>query len=244
MAMESSAAMDAQVAMDVRASTDAQASTESCRPLRRDAERNRLRVLEAAREVFAERGLAATLDDVAHHAGVGVGTVYRRFPTKEALVHEVLKSRFDEMVEIAEQSQHAATGWDGLTTLLRRSAEIHAADRGLRDVALSAGFGTHDPAKKGERIIPYVQQLVDRAQSEGTLRRDITIQDLLVGLLMVSEVAHHSRTIRPDAYSRYLQLFIDSLRPCPHTGDLGNPLTREDVDTLAAQWLPNCDPRR
>ncbi|MFI5938290.1 TetR/AcrR family transcriptional regulator [Actinoplanes sp. NPDC051494] len=215
----------------------------ACRPLRRDAERNRQRVIDAAREVFAQRGLAATLDDVAHHAGVGVGTVYRRFPTKEALVEVALASRLAEFTELADEAMRAPTGWAGLTMLLCRSAEMHAADRGLRDVALNAGLSPRGPGKEDTRIIPVVQHLLDRAHAEGELRPDATIEDLLMVMLMVSEVAHHSRGIRPDAYGRYLQLLIDGLRPSPDAGDLGRPLTRTEADTLAARWLPNCDPR-
>ena len=110
------------------------------RPLRCDAERNRQRIVEAAREVFAARGLAATLDDVAHHAGVGVGTVYRRFPTKEALVEVAFESRVEEVAELAETAQSAASAWEGLTLFLRRCADMQAEDRGLRDIALSAGY--------------------------------------------------------------------------------------------------------
>src|SRR3954454_15016045 len=100
------------------------------RPLRRDAELNRQRVIEAAREVYAERGLAATLDDVAHRAGVGIGTVYRRFPTKEALVEVALEDRLEELGGLAETALLAPTAWEGLITFLCRITDMHAADRG------------------------------------------------------------------------------------------------------------------
>jgi AcrR family transcriptional regulator len=111
--------------------------TTEARPLRRDAQRNRERILEAARDVFAARGFAATLDDVAHHAGVGVGTVYRRFPTKEALVEAIFTDRLEDLVTLVEEALAAPSAWDGLTDFLRRSARMHATDRGLRDAALS-----------------------------------------------------------------------------------------------------------
>jgi AcrR family transcriptional regulator len=216
----------------------------ACRPLRRDAQLNRQRIIEAAREVFAVRGLAATLDDVAHRAGVGIGTVYRRFPTKEALVEAALEDRLAEFAGAAEAALRAPTGWDGLVMFLRVVAEMHAADRGLRDVALGGGFGAQHHERIGERMEPLVHQLIERAHGEGSLRPDVTAEDLPPLLMMISELAHHSHPVRPDLYGRYLQLLIDGLRCAPETGDLGRPLTRDDVDALARQWLPSIEPRR
>jgi AcrR family transcriptional regulator len=214
------------------------------RPLRSDAERNRKRILQAAREVFAERGFSATLDDVAHHAGVGVGTVYRRFPTKEALAEAVFDGRLEDLVELIERSLAAHSAWEGLTSFLRTSTAMHAADRGLRDVALGSGFGTRHFAKAGEQMVPLITRLVERAVAEGTLRPDVTLEDLPMILLMISEVAHHSAGVRPDVYQRYLELFIDGLRAKPENGDLGSAPTHDEVDAMAKQWLPNLEARR
>jgi AcrR family transcriptional regulator len=214
------------------------------RPLRRDAQLNRERIIAAAREVFAARGANASLDDIAHHAGVGVGTVYRRFPTKEALHEVALDERLEEHVRAAEAALAAPTGWDGLVEFLRRAAEMQAADRGLRDLVLGADFHARHKAQVRDRIEPPIRQLVDRAHREGSLRPDVTGEDLALLLLMVSEVAHHSHTIRPDAYARYLQLLIDGLRTSPGAGDLGQPLTRDEVDAVARQWMPKSQHRR
>src|SRR5215467_385638 len=102
------------------------------RPLRKDAERNRKRILHAAAEVFSERGLDATLDDVARRAGVGVGTVYRRFPDKQALVAELFTSRMDELAAAAEQACQARDPWEGLVSFLEYAAETMSGDLGLR----------------------------------------------------------------------------------------------------------------
>lgn len=216
----------------------------STRPLRRDAEANRQRVVAAARAVFAERGLAATLDDVADHAGVGVGTVYRRFPTKEALVEVVFAERVDELVAAAEAAVRAPTGWAGLTGLLARMTAWHSADRGLRDVALGAANGTRQHDRIKERVVPLLDRVIVRAREEGSLRPDVTAEDIPPMLIMVSEFAHHSRPVRPDAYARYLQLLIDGLRASPDRGELGRPLSPADVDALARHWLPGVEPRR
>jgi AcrR family transcriptional regulator len=214
------------------------------RPLRRDAQLNRERIIVAAREVFAARGLNASLDDVAHHAGVGVGTVYRRFPTKEALLEVALDERLEEHVRAAETALAAPTGWDGLVGFLRRAAEMQAADRGLRDVVLGADLHARRKARARDRIEPPIRELVERAHREGSLRPDVTVEDLPVLLMMVSEVAHHSHTFRPDVYGRYLELLIDGLRASPGVGALGQPLTHDEVDALARQWMPRSPNRR
>jgi AcrR family transcriptional regulator len=110
------------------------------RRLRSDAERNRRRILRAATEVFTERGLDATLDDVARHAGVGVGTVYRRFPDKETLVQELFTDRVDALVADTEKACAAADPWTGLTWYLGHVAETFSADLGFRQLMM---FGTY-----------------------------------------------------------------------------------------------------
>jgi len=212
--------------------------TDIDRPLRRDAELNRQRIIEAAREVYAERGLTATFDDIAHRAGVGIGTVYRRFPTKEALLEVVLEERLEEHARVAEKALRAPTAWAGLTRFLRDAAEMHAADRGLRDVALGAEIDLRQFARMRDRVVPVLEQLIERGQAEGTLRPDVTVEDLPLLMMMISEVANHSHTIRPDIYRRYLQLLLDGLRPSPDSGDLGRPLSADDVEALARKWMP------
>jgi AcrR family transcriptional regulator len=213
--------------------------TDIARPLRRDAELNRQRIIEAAREVYAERGLTATFDDIAHRAGVGIGTVYRRFPTKEALLEVALEERLEQHALAAEAALRAPTAWEGLTTFLRETAEMHAADRGLRDVALGAEIGLRHLARIRDRVVPTMTRLIERAQAEGSLRPDVTVEDMPVGMMMVSEVAHHSDTIRPGIYLRYLQLLLDGLRRAPGGGDLGPPMTPDDVEALTRRWLPS-----
>src|SRR5262249_49101238 len=119
----------------------AAAAAPAARPLRRDAERNRQRILQAAAEVFTEQGLRATLDDVADRAGVGVGTVYRRFPDKEALVEALFTERLDKLVGFAEQALADPDPWAGLVDLLERAATIMAGDRGLRQILMYATYG-------------------------------------------------------------------------------------------------------
>jgi AcrR family transcriptional regulator len=122
--------------------------------LRKDAELNRQRIVVAAREVFRDRGLSATLNDVARHAGVGVGTVYRRFADKEQLVDAL----FDDMIATVETATREALlepdAWVGLTQALEKVCEQHALDRGLREVMLGTGRGPQRQAQMRARFAP------------------------------------------------------------------------------------------
>src|SRR3954447_1314094 len=111
------------------------------RPLRRDAQRNRERILVAARELFAERGVDATLDDVALRAGVGVGTVYRRYANKDALLDELFEERIAELTALAEASLADGDAWQGLVRFLERVEELFAADRALEHLVLHSDRG-------------------------------------------------------------------------------------------------------
>src|ERR1051325_8125083 len=100
------------------------------RPLRRDAERNRQRILEAASEVFNERGLEVSLDEIARHAGVGVGTVYRRFRSKEELVEALFMDRLDTVAAVADEALSTPDPWTGLVSFMEQMAGIMAGDTG------------------------------------------------------------------------------------------------------------------
>jgi AcrR family transcriptional regulator len=184
---------------------------EPTRALRADAARNRERILVAAGEVFAERGLDATLDDIAHHAGLGVGTVYRRFPGKEELVEALFVQALDKMVALAEEAAEMEDPWESLVWFLERATEMQSEDLGLRDVALHSGFGRVKVAAARERIVPAVHRLVERAQKSGRLRSDFVPTDVPIIELMVSSVADYTSTLAPDLWRRYLAIVLDGL---------------------------------
>src|SRR5215468_11282248 len=146
------------------------------RPLRKDAERNRLRILQAAAEVFTEKGLRATLDDVADRAGVGVGTVYRRFPDKEALVEALFTDRLDTVVGYAEQALAEPDPWTGLAFFLERAATVIGRDR-------------VDQART--RMLPVVSAMVERAQATGQVRADLRPTDIPLTLFMLSATSEY-----------------------------------------------------
>lgn len=220
--------------------TDASSATlpVATRPLRRDAERNRRRILQAAHEVFAEQGLRASLDDVARRAGVGVGTVYRRFADKEALVEALFEIRVGRIIDIAERAVSMQSGWDGLVRFLCEVSAVQAGDRGLREIALSTGFGRSRVAVLRSRVASAVEQLVTRAQAEGGLRPEITGNDIPLLLLMVGEVAQNAQGFRPDLGRRYLRLILDGLRHCPGATDLGDPVDDDELEQFMRGWGP------
>src|SRR4030088_279232 len=113
----------------------------TARPLRRDAELNRQRIISAAQVVFGEGGSEATLDDIARHAGLGVGTVYRRFPSKEHLVEALFVKKLEEISELAEQALAEPDAWEGLTEFAWKSGGLHAAEGGLHELMLLSTFG-------------------------------------------------------------------------------------------------------
>src|SRR5205823_4492319 len=158
------------------------------RPLRRDAERNRQRILDAARELFTERGLSVTLNDIAHHAGVGVGTVYRRFPDKAQLIDALFEQRLQQIVELVEAARTDSDPWNGLTRFFEEVLELQAADRGLKELLLGAPGAPARVARLREQIRPLVADIVQRARAAGHLRADCEPEDLGIVQVMLGVV--------------------------------------------------------
>ena len=195
------------------ASTAEASASPAARPLRRDAERNRRRILQAADEVFAERGLEATLDDVARHAGVGVGTVYRRFPDKASLADALFEQRIDAILELAKHAHNEPDPWLALTSFLEDAAEMLSADRGLRQILMFAASGHDRVAYARDRMRPAVDRLLKRAQAEGLVRDDLSATDIPVIEFMLGGLTEYAGHVRPTIWRRYLVLMLDALRP-------------------------------
>jgi AcrR family transcriptional regulator len=183
------------------------------RPLRRDAERNRQRILRAASEVLAERGLDATLDDVARKAGVGVGTVYRRFPGKEALIGALFDEQLGSLVAIGERALAEPDPWTGLVDYLEAAAGLLTADRGLRQILMFTAFGCDQAARARARLQPVVTRLVSRAQEAAAVRADLRATDVPFIVFMLAAAADYARPVRSATWRRYLALLLDSLPP-------------------------------
>jgi len=183
------------------------------RPLRRDAARNRERILAAAAELFTERGLQVTLDEVARRAGVGVGTVYRRFPDKEALTDALFEERITALVDLAQQALADPDEWAGLVWFLEQAGALLSADLGLRQILMFATYGQDRVGEARSRLLPVVTQLVTRAQAAGVLRADLRPTDVPLIEMMLAAVADYARPARPEIWRRYLALIVDGLRP-------------------------------
>jgi AcrR family transcriptional regulator len=182
------------------------------RPLRRDAERNRQRILRAAAEVFTQRGLEASLDDVAKHAGVGVGTVYRRFPDKQTLITELFTERIDAMVAVAEEACAAPDPWLALVSFLEYAADAMAADLGLRELMMFATYGRDRVAYAREQMRPVVSKMVERAQASGALRADFSATDVPLLAFLLAAAAEYAGPAQPSLWRRYLALIVDGMR--------------------------------
>jgi AcrR family transcriptional regulator len=216
------------------------------RPLRRDAERNRQRILAAAADLLSERGLDATLDDVARAAGVGVGTVYRRFPDKETLIEELFRDRVDAMVKLAEQALTDPDPWRALVGYLETATETMAANAGLRQLLMFATYGKDRICYARDQMRPVVSKLVERAQASGDLRPDFDASDMKLIAYMLGAAAEYAATTQPDIWRRYLAILIDGLRPARDTvTELPVPaLTADELESAMGAHGRRVAPRR
>jgi AcrR family transcriptional regulator len=208
-------------------------------PLRADAERNRQRLLAAAKELFATRGLDVTLDEVARHAGVGTGTAYRRFPNKDALIDALMVDRINEMAAIAEECFHDADPWRGLTGFFERALALQAADRGLKEVLFSSGRGRERSVHARAKMGPVVTRLVQRAVAAGAVRSDFATSDVPLINFMLTMIVDFGRDIEPDLYKRYLAIVLDGLRPRDDLEPLPvDALSIRTFQDALARWKP------
>jgi AcrR family transcriptional regulator len=183
------------------------------RPQRADARRNHQRILESAREVFSESGADAQIDDVARRAGVGVGTVYRHFPTKEALLSELVREKFRLLCEGARDAlQQTGEPFEVLTNLLRKNATQLGGDAAMQQALAGAGdqIWIHAAAEQ-EELMRLTGELIARAHATGSIRSDATAID--IGMLMCGLCATMAHPARGFDWHRHLELIIDALRP-------------------------------
>ena len=182
------------------------------RRLRADAARNRASIVSVAREVFAEQGLEAPLEAIAARAGVGIATLYRRFPTREKLVAAALVGKVTEYAEAAEQALAAADPWAGFAGLVQRICELQAGDRGLSDL-LSMTLSADEQVEQLRRTAnEQVVTLIERAKAVGRLREDFAGEDLVLLLIATAAVMHVTRADAPDAWRRFVALALDGFR--------------------------------
>jgi AcrR family transcriptional regulator len=204
-------------------------STETVRKPRADAVRNRERVLEAAKTTFSMGGLDASLEAVARRAGVGIGTLYRHFPTREALFEAVYRREVEQLGELAEQLKSEAAPVDALRRWLRSNVELVATKKGmLAALALAVHGSSELYAYTFDRLTKAIGALLDRAVAAGDIRSDISPEDLLrtlVGMCYMHDQPGWQATVL-----RLADVFVDGL--CVQAGVNGQATRasrRDDV---------------
>jgi AcrR family transcriptional regulator len=184
-------------------------STTAPRPLRADARRNRERVLAAARATFAEFGLDAQMDDVAAGAGVGVGTVYRHFPTKEAVIEAVAAAGYAELCAIARESLDLDDPWEAFSDFMWRGARLHRDDRAQCEIHTVRPDVASRVAGDKHELLGIVAQLIERGQRAGVIRTGLSAQDMPMIWCSLGAAQQHSDD---DRWERYLEVVLDGLR--------------------------------
>jgi AcrR family transcriptional regulator len=218
---ENDARSQTEMTRDV-AATAAVQPLEAGRALRSDARRNRQAVIDAAKHLFAEQGLDAQVPDVAREANVGVGTVYRHFPTKDQLIAAIAAEHFDRLAERARKALESADAWDGLCDFIRFSVQIQADDRGLCEV-MGYRPDLMDDAARAAGLVELSEQLVTRAQDAGQLRPDVGWEDIPMIVCGLGHVTHGNPTPSAGRWPRLVEIILDGLR-APGAGSLPKPL--------------------
>ena len=209
------------------------------RPLRRDAERNRLRILVAARTLFAEQGLGVSHDQLAEAADVAVGTVYRRFPDKESLIEALFAEEVDDLLALAEDSLQIEDPWEALVTFMTRSLETQAGNRSLKELALGGAPGLALVCQAQERVSPIIGELVERAQAACLLRPGIGTEDFALVPIMIGAIIDSARDVDPDLWRRTLALVLDGFR-AEHCGALPCAApSPEQMARIKNGWRPS-----
>ena len=198
-------------------------------PVRSDAKRNRERLVASARELFAQSGIEVSVEEITQHAGLGMGTLYRHFPTKDELIDAVLEDAFAEIIQIARDAAAAEDAWAGLTYFFERMLALHAANRGVKDIVAARAHGARRAEAMRARIRPLLAGVIERAHEQGTLRADFTIDDLPLVVWTAGRIIELTETAAPGLWRRYLGLLLDGLRPGAATPLPSPPLTRAQL---------------
>lgn len=193
------------------------------RPLRRDAQRNRELLAAAAREVFGAKGLDAPLEEIARRAGVAIGTLYNRFPTRTALIEAAFLGVLEQAVNICERAVEFDDPWEGFVYYLEQTCGMQVMDRGLTELCVSdlPGAPALDTAKA--RGVEALHAIIERAQQAGQLRPDFQQADIMMVVSATARAAEYGP--EPDAWRRHLAFLIDGLRATARPAKRVDPQT-------------------
>jgi AcrR family transcriptional regulator len=197
---------------------------------RSHARRNHELLVVAAREVFAERGVEASLEEIARRAGVGVGTLYRHFATRDALVEAVFERRIGEFVAIAEAAEAEPDAWLAFAGFLEGTLAIQAGDRLLKDVFLRTLPGTGPVQQARAEMRRGFEGVLERAREAGVLRDDFAFPDLALLFWSFAPLIDATADAAPGAWRRHLHWLLDGLRAGAATPPPEPPLTPEQFE--------------
>ncbi|MDQ4113335.1 MAG: TetR/AcrR family transcriptional regulator [Actinomycetota bacterium] len=208
--------------------------------LRSDAERNRARILAAARKVLAAQGLGASMASIAREADVGIATLFRRFPTKEELVAAVFADRMADYAEAATKGLEDEDPWRGLVGFIETACELQAADSGFADVLTIAFPGSTELKRQRATAYDTTARLLARAKESGQLREDVTPEDLMLLHMANAGVIAATREHAADAWRRVIAQLIQSFQ-APARGQLPpapspSSLYRAMLDPRRRDW--------
>ncbi|MFI9778537.1 TetR/AcrR family transcriptional regulator [Streptomyces sp. NPDC051956] len=194
---------------------------ETQRPLRADAERNRRLIMQTADRMFAQRGAAVTLNEIAREAGIGVGTVYRRFPDLQSLIDALFTERFTTFLQLATTAEQQADPGEALRHYLLEAAGWRAQDRALEVILGGASIDTKPIAEMRDDLGRHVDGLVEAAVAAGACREDFAGADVYAFLHMIGAVADRTHDVAPDAWRRYAEALLMGFglmrEPAAHT---------------------------
>ena len=202
--------------------TSGEPAVRAARTQRADARRNREAVLAAAKQLFADQGIDAQMPDVARAAKVGVGTVYRHFPTKDDLVAALVVERFERLAEKAREGLEADDPWTGFCDFIRFSAQIQADDRALCDV-MGSREDMMNVAALAADLPDLCEKLVKRAQRAGELRRDLAWEDIPMIACGLGRITQPTMGPATGRWPRLVEIILDGLR-APGSAKLPAPL--------------------
>jgi AcrR family transcriptional regulator len=201
------------VPLEPRIDTSTSSEPERVRPMRADALRNRAALMDAARAVFRRDGLAAQMDAIAETAGLGVGTLYRHFPTKEALIAVLVQERLERLSASAEVAVRADDPWEGLAGLVWALATFEAEDQGMVDILTDSAAA--QPPDVGAAMRTFVERLgvaVTRAQAAGQMRTDVSADDVLIAVCGIGKMMSLGAEDGAGRWRRLVQVVLDGLR--------------------------------
>jgi AcrR family transcriptional regulator len=180
--------------------------------LRADARRNREAVLAAARERLAKDGLDGPIEDIARTAGVGVGTVYRHFPSKDDLIGALVRDRFERLAERTSEALEEDDPWEAFCGVIRFAADLQMHDRALSQfLAQHPELGYHEAVETG--LTELTAELIGRAQRTGGMREDAVVEDVPTLICGLGAVTAGAAGTMPELnWERYVEIMLDGLR--------------------------------